>query len=149
MLQFHGDETVEYCEQAQKFSVPIMKALRIREPKDIARAELYPGDTILLDAFHQELYGGSGYSFDWEWLHKAVSSKKVFLAGGITPENVLDALAVGSYGIDLCSGVEQVPGIKDPEKMQKLFDVVKGYNDGTAKSPEQAPRGNGGCLQLH
>jgi len=126
MMQLHGDESGEQCRAAAKFGVPVIKALRIRRPADIEQIREYPVDTILLDAFRQELYGGTGHTFDWSWI-RATSDKKIFLAGGIRPDNIGEALRVGTYGIDLCSGVEKEPGIKDTGKMKDLFQAIRNY----------------------
>ena len=81
---------------------------------------------MLLDAFRAELYGGTGHTFDWNWINCA-GDKKLFLAGGITPDNIAQALAVGTYGVDLCSGIEKEGGIKDAAKMKKLFEEINRY----------------------
>lgn len=126
MIQLHGDESGEECRAVAKFGVPVMKALRIRRPADIEQIGEYPVDFILLDAFRQELYGGTGHAFDWSWI-RATGEKKIFLAGGIRPDTIREALGVGTYGIDLCSGVEKEPGIKDTGKMKELFSKIRKY----------------------
>lgn len=122
-VQLHGDETPEYCEALQWISSKVMKAIRIKDAADIERAETFYTDAILLDAFHPEEYGGTGHKFDWTLVRRLQT--RIFLAGGITPENAVEAVEVGAYGIDICSGIESTPGKKDHEKMQKLFDNIK------------------------
>ncbi len=124
MVQLHGAESDEDCRAAADLGVKVIKALRIKRLEDVQAARQYQVEAVLLDAFHEKLYGGTGHRFDWSWIGQ-LGSQKVFLAGGITPENVTEALAAGTYGIDLCSGVEKAPGIKDPDKMKKLFKEIK------------------------
>lgn len=122
-VQLHGDETPEFCESLLSLSVRTMKALRIRTARDIEKAEDYYTDAILLDAFDPEKYGGTGRSFDWNIIGHI--GKRVFLAGGINPDNVQAAVELGVYGIDVCSGIEAKPGKKDHDKMKKLFDNIR------------------------
>jgi len=126
MLQLHGDEDNEQCRMAGDMGVAVMKALRIKSPCDIGRAAEYDTEFILLDAFHEELYGGTGQAFDWGWI-KRVPGKKIFLAGGVRPGNIEQALAAGTYGVDLCSGVEKAPGVKDSARMKLLFEKIATY----------------------
>ncbi len=124
MVQLHGDEDNAYCEQVAGLGLPVLKALRMSCPEDIRKIELYETEYILLDAFRDDLYGGTGDSFDWSWIGKT-GGKKFFLAGGINPDTIQEALAVGTYGIDLCSGVEKEPGVKDEDKMRELFSRIE------------------------
>ncbi|MCF7956088.1 MAG: phosphoribosylanthranilate isomerase [Phycisphaerae bacterium] len=122
-VQLHGDETPEYCDALRWISAKVMKAIRVKDAADIERANTFYTDAILLDAFHPDEYGGTGEKFDWNLVRRLQT--RVFLAGGITPENAVEAVEVGAYGIDICSGIESSPGKKDHEKMQKLFDNIK------------------------
>ncbi|MBL7153950.1 MAG: phosphoribosylanthranilate isomerase [Phycisphaerae bacterium] len=122
-VQLHGDEDPEFCRSLNSVDVKTMKALRVRDETDIENAEEFFTDAILLDAFHPEKYGGTGLTFDWNIVGHI--GKRVFLAGGINPENAADAVNLGVYGIDVCSGIEAEPGKKDHEKMKKLFDNIK------------------------
>ena len=120
LLQFHGDETPEYCASFGAF--PTMNAFRVREGFDAAEMERYPCRTFLLDAYHPTRHGGTGETFDWSLAVEPAKRFRTMLAGGLTPENVVDAVdAVHPYGIDVSSGVEASPGVKDPEKLTKLF----------------------------
>lgn len=126
MVQLHGDETNDHCRAVAALGVDVIKAIRVRGPDDLSLAQDYDVSAVLLDAFREELYGGTGHTFDWSWLQQG-TDKKVFLAGGINPDNINEALAVGTYAVDLCSGVESQPGIKDPAKMKTIFDRVARY----------------------
>jgi len=122
-VQFHGDEPPEYCEQFGTLNVRTLKAIRVKDAKDIKRAEEYYTDAILLDAFDPKKYGGTGLSFDWNIIGNV--TKRVFLAGGINDDNVAQAVSLGIYGIDVCSCIESRPGKKDHAKMRKLFDRIR------------------------
>jgi len=128
VLQLHGDETNADCQAAKALRAEVIKALRVRQIDDINQCDDYDVQTFLLDAFREELYGGSGHAFDWNWIQKKQTGKKIFLAGGITPDNITAALSVGTYGIDLCSGVESEPGFKDPTKLKTLFDKINTFH---------------------
>lgn len=122
-VQLHGDETPQFCESLLSLSIRTMKALRVRGPEDIQRAENYYTDAILLDAYRPDKYGGTGTNFDWNIIGHI--ARRVFLAGGINPENAQKAVELGVYGIDVCSGVESAPGKKDHKKMKKLFENIR------------------------
>jgi phosphoribosylanthranilate isomerase len=122
-IQLHGDEPPEFTEQFNIFNVRTIKAIRVKDKDDIKLAENYYTDVILLDAFDPKKYGGTGLVFDWNIIGNI--SKRVFLAGGITAENVAKAVNLGIYGIDVCSGIESKPGKKDHAKMRKLFDKIR------------------------
>jgi phosphoribosylanthranilate isomerase len=122
-VQLHGDESPEFCESLLSINVRTMKAIRVKDQKDIKRAESFFTDAILLDAFDPEKYGGTGLTFDWNIIGHI--GKRVFLAGGINPDNVAAAVELGVYGIDVCSGVEAKPGKKDLRKMKKLFKNIQ------------------------
>jgi phosphoribosylanthranilate isomerase len=130
VLQFHGDESREYCEQFQR---PYMKAIRMRPELDVIQTITeYPGAAaILLDAYRPGVPGGTGETFDWQRVPSRTSqhstlqfsaSQPIVLAGGLTAENV--ALAVQSthvYGVDVSGGVESAPGKKDPHKIEQFI----------------------------
>lgn len=122
-IQLHGDEDAQFCKSFLSHHVKTMKAIRVKDSSDIDKAESYLTDAILLDAFNPDKYGGTGLTFDWNIIGDMC--KRVFLAGGINPDNVASAVTLGVYGIDVCSGVELEPGIKDHEKMKKLFKNIK------------------------
>ncbi|MGH7950655.1 MAG: phosphoribosylanthranilate isomerase, partial [Limisphaerales bacterium] len=124
MLQFHGDEPPEFCAQ---FGLMSMKAFRIRDEKSLEQIPNYKTDAYLLDAFSSTTLGGTGEAFNWDL---AVEARKfgnpIFLAGGLTPENVADAIRkVQPFGVDVSSGVEISPGKKDDAKVQAFISAVK------------------------
>ena len=123
-LQFHGTETVEFCES---FNKPYIKALGIQGVDDIeALSEDYASArSVLLDSHGAGKAGGTGETFDWSAI-PAKLQRKIVLAGGLTPDNVAEAIEqVRPYGVDLSSGVESAPGIKDQELMMRLMKEIK------------------------
>lgn len=127
ILQFHGDESPEYCSQ---FGIMTMKAFRVRDQETIATLPRYPTHAWLLDAYNPVQLGGSGESFDWR-LAVAASQfgKPIFLAGGLTPENVAQAIRqVKPFGVDVSSGVEIAPGRKDHEKVRAFVAAARSVN---------------------
>lgn len=124
MVQLHGDEDKTFCREVSQLGLPIIKALRMSGPEDIRKIEEFETEYILLDAFREDLYGGTGERFDWSWIRET-GAKKIFLAGGINPATIQEALVAGTYGIDLCSGVEKEPGVKDENKMRALFSKIQ------------------------
>jgi phosphoribosylanthranilate isomerase len=124
MLQFHGDEPPEFCVQ---FGLMSMKAFRIRDEKSLAELPKFQTDAYLLDAFSPEARGGTGEKFNWDLAVEAQKfGKPIFLAGGLTPENVADAVRkVNPFGVDVASGVESSPGKKDPAKVKAFIAAAK------------------------
>ncbi len=122
-IQLHGDEDPQFCKEFRSHNVKIMKAIRVRNQTDVERAEDFFTDAILLDAFDPKKYGGTGISFDWNIIGHI--GKRIFLAGGINPDNAAKAVELGVYGIDVCSGVEAEPGKKDKRLMKKLFENIR------------------------
>ena len=122
-IQLHGDEDPEFCRLFQSHNVKIMKAIRVKNQTDIDNAEIFFTDAILLDAFDPQKYGGTGLTFDWNIIGHI--GKRVFLAGGINPDNAAKAVDLGVYGIDVCSGIESEPGKKDHKKMKELFKNIE------------------------
>lgn len=121
-IQLHGDEDPEFCKEFRSHNVKVMKAIRVKDQKDVESAENFFTDAILLDAFDPKKYGGTGISFDWNIIGHI--NKRIFLAGGINPDNAAKAVELGVYGIDICSGVEARPGKKDRKLMKKLFENI-------------------------
>jgi phosphoribosylanthranilate isomerase len=124
MLQFHGEETPENC---AKFGLMNMKAFRIRDAETLQELAKYSTDAYLLDAWSPEDRGGTGERFNWELAIEAQKlGKPIFLAGGLTPENVADAVrTVKPFGVDVSSGVESSPGKKDHNKMRAFINAVR------------------------
>ncbi len=122
-IQLHGDETPDFCDSVFCPGAKTIKAIRVRNPADTEMAQQYYTDAILFDGYDPASYGGTGKSFDWEMISQV--NKRVFLAGGINPDNAVHAVETGVYGIDICSGVEKEPGKKDHEKMKLLFENIQ------------------------
>jgi phosphoribosylanthranilate isomerase len=124
MLQFHGDETSDFCTQ---FGLMNMKAIRVRDSGSLAQLENYQTDAFLLDAHSRNGLGGTGEKFNWDLAVEAQKfGKPIFLAGGLTPENVADAVRiVHPFGVDVSSGVESAPGIKDHAKVKAFITAAK------------------------
>jgi len=123
LLQFHGEESPEFCDQ---FEVPYIKVLRMRDNANIvAFAQDYPNAAgILLDSYHKDAGGGTGQSFDWDLIPDDVPLPLI-LAGGLNPENIASAIeAVKPYAVDVSSGVESEPAIKDHKKIEQFIKEV-------------------------
>jgi phosphoribosylanthranilate isomerase len=124
LLQFHGDEPPEFCTQ---FGLMSMKAFRIRDAGSLRELSKYQTDAWLLDAYASDTLGGTGEKFNWDLAVEAQKpGKPVFLAGGLTPENVAEAIQqVRPFGVDVSSGVESSPGKKDHAKVRAFINVAK------------------------
>jgi phosphoribosylanthranilate isomerase len=119
-LQFHGEESPDYC---QKFSQQVIKTIHIRGVESLKDMAKYPNVSILLDTYSPTQGGGTGTPFPWEIALKAKEERDFILSGGLNPLNVGEAVKkIRPMGVDVCSGVETVPGKKDPAK---LFEFVK------------------------
>ena len=131
MIQLHGDESPEFCNQ---FDVPVIKALRIKDDASLSIMDQYKVDGFLLDTFSKDHYGGTGETFDWSLLNKK-SNTPIILSGGLNPENILDAIsAVNPSAVDINSGVESSPGLKDHSKIEQLFNQLKKKHSRVFKS---------------
>ena len=126
-VQLHGDEPPEAC---SGYGVPVIKALRVRGPEDVERAHAYLGagdvTTLLLDGAAPG-YGGGGVGFDWSLVARlADAGAPVLVAGGLHPGNVQEAVrATRPYGVDVASGVEVSPGVKDADAVRAFVRAVK------------------------
>lgn len=121
LFQFHGNEPPQLV---GKFNA--IKAIRVKEKGELKRMQDYKAGAFLLDAFSETLYGGTGATFDWEIAKEAAKSGRVIIAGGLTPENVADAIKMAKpYGVDVSSGVESSPGKKDHNKVRKFIEKAK------------------------
>jgi phosphoribosylanthranilate isomerase len=124
ILQFHGDESAEFCAQ---FGVPWIKAIRMRPGRDLqANArDFASGCGLLLDAYRPGVPGGTGETFDWDQIPADLSGQ-IILAGGLTPENVTEAIRrVRPYAVDVSGGVEVRKGIKDSAKISAFMRGVR------------------------
>jgi len=126
-VQLHGDETPEF---AASIAAPVIRALPIE------KANAWPeGTTLLLDAHDPVQRGGTGRTIDWTAAAAIASRRRVLLAGGLTPDNVAEAIAqVRPFGIDVSSGVERAPGIKDHQRLRALFEAVHDTGHITTRS---------------
>jgi phosphoribosylanthranilate isomerase len=119
MAQLHGDESPAYC--AGVGAERVIKALRVGDDFDARSVLDYPASAVLLDAFDAKLYGGTGRTINWTIAREAAKLTRVFLSGGLSPENILDAIReVKPFAVDVNSGVESAPGRKDASKLQAL-----------------------------
>jgi len=127
VVQLHGDETPEDCLEVKR---RVIKAFRVQKIISIAPLEKYQDYQVagyLLDAWSPDAYGGTGRTFNWELAHAAKQYGPVILAGGLTPDNVAEAIrVVNPYGVDVSSGVEAAPGKKDAEIMRAFIRAAKG-----------------------
>jgi phosphoribosylanthranilate isomerase len=124
VLQFHGDEQPDFCTQ---FGLMSMKAFRIRDVDSLENIPRYQTDAYLLDAFSPTTLGGSGEKFNWDLAVEAQKfGKPLFLAGGLTPDNIAGAIQqVQPFGVDVSSGVELSPGKKDHAKLKAFIQAAK------------------------
>jgi phosphoribosylanthranilate isomerase len=124
MAQLHGDEDGDYCEGVGPDRV--IKAVRANDELDVRRLAGFPAWAILIDAFDAQLYGGTGKAANWELAREAAKIARVFLAGGLSPENIAQAIrAVEPFGVDVNSGVEISPGRKDIPKLRRLREEME------------------------
>lgn len=124
--QLHGDESPEFCEALDVARV--IKALRGRGGFEPESAAVFKTEAILLDAYDPRAWGGTGRTCDWELARRVREAvPRMYLAGGLTPENVADAIgAVGPYGVDVCGGVERAPGLKDHALVRRFVEAARG-----------------------
>ncbi len=127
LAQLHGDESALYCCDLGR---PVLKALRLRDRETLRVLAEFSGCAnvrgVLIDAFSDQAYGGTGQTVDWTIAGEAARSAPIILAGGLNPANVTQAVqAVRPYGVDVSSGVEQRPGKKDSEKVKAFIEAVR------------------------
>jgi phosphoribosylanthranilate isomerase len=126
LLQLHGDEGPAYCDEiARRTGCKVMKAVQVRDRSSLTDLRAFHVDLHLVDAHHPELRGGTGETFDWELVRGHRGGVPVVLSGGLTPENVAEAIAATRpFAVDSASGTEAEPGRKDPAKLEALFRAV-------------------------
>lgn len=120
VLQFHGDETPDFCRQ---FNFPYIKAVAVSSSVDLIQyaKDFHDAEALLLDAYHEHLKGGTGQTFDWNLIPQTLS-KPIVLAGGLTVDNVKEAIKkVKPYAVDVSGGVEESKGIKNSLKIQAFI----------------------------
>jgi phosphoribosylanthranilate isomerase len=121
-VQLHGDEGPELC---ARFPLPVVKAVRVEGPASLEGLAAYDVSAFLLDA-PSAGFGGSGVAFDWELARRATLARPLLLAGGLTPENVARAVReVRPFGVDVASGVERTPGVKDEDRMRRFIEAAR------------------------
>ncbi|MBE0619579.1 MAG: phosphoribosylanthranilate isomerase [Burkholderiales bacterium] len=127
LLQFHGDEAPDFC---GSFGLPYIKAARVRPETDLVQylSPYHEAQGWLLDAYHDQLYGGTGESFDWKLIPRDLA-RPVILSGGLTPDNVGAAVRQARpWAVDVSSGVEAAKGVKDAAKIAAFVTGVKNEN---------------------
>ena len=124
-IQLHGSETPEFC---QKQEVEVIKCINLINEESVLLPKQYPTvQTFLVDAFDEHSRGGTGKRADWRLARKVAEQYSIFLAGGLTPENVVHAVeSVRPFGVDVSSGVEESVGKKSPSKMRRFVKALRG-----------------------
>ena len=136
-IQLHGKESPDYCGLFP--AAVLIKAVALRGEPDLESLSLYPVRAILLDAYDPRQPGGTGRTGDWNLARKAAQKHAIILAGGLNAGNILAALeAVSPLAVDVGSGVEALPGKKDPGKVQELVALVKGAGNPFPSRPEHS-----------
>ncbi|MGH7795082.1 MAG: phosphoribosylanthranilate isomerase [Candidatus Binatia bacterium] len=121
-VQFHGEEGAGYC---RGWELKVIKAIRLKEKASLTGMGEFPADFYLLDSWSAG-YGGSGEAFPWEWLEE-LDAGRLILSGGLRADNVVEAIRrIHPFGVDVCSGVEARPGIKDHGKLKDFIAAAKG-----------------------
>jgi len=146
LLQLHGDEGPAYCQEAgRRTGCKVIKAARVRDAAQVNALRAYPTDFHLLDAHSPRAPGGTGESFDWELTRLHPGAPPVVLSGGLTPDNVGQAIeAAAPFAVDTASGTESAPGRKDPAKLTAFFRAVEAA-DRVVVVGEAAGRARGGA----
>jgi phosphoribosylanthranilate isomerase len=123
-VQLHGNETPQY---AARISTPVMKAVSIAATRGDGLAAWPSATTLLLDVHDPVKRGGTGRTIDWAAAAEVAAARRILLAGGLTPDNVAAAVAqVRPFGVDVSSGVERAPGVKDHQRLRALFEALHG-----------------------
>jgi phosphoribosylanthranilate isomerase len=125
-IQLHGEESPDYCAALSDYFV--IKALRVDSTFAVSSATAYATSAIMLDGFDEQLRGGTGKVFDWSIARNVRNVvPKLFLAGGLSPENIADAIAaVNPYAVDACSALESIPGKKDLDRVEQFIRRARG-----------------------
>jgi phosphoribosylanthranilate isomerase len=122
-VQLHGNESPK---QLAKFPVPVYKSFRVDKGFNLETLQRYKGSAYLLDTYVDGTLGGTGKTFDWDIAIAAKAYGRIILAGGLTPENIAEAVKkVQPYAVDVNSGVESAPGKKDKNKLEQLFKTIR------------------------
>jgi phosphoribosylanthranilate isomerase len=122
-VQLHGNESPK---ELAKFPIPVYKSFRVNKEFNLETLRWYKGSAYLLDTYVEGTLGGTGKTFDWEIALAAKAYGRIILAGGLTPENIAEAMKkVQPYAMDVNSGVESAPGKKDKNKLERLFKAIR------------------------
>jgi phosphoribosylanthranilate isomerase len=125
--QLHGDETPGTVTILQEAGVKVMKALRVRDEGSLAAMEVYGADLVMLDSWSAKARGGTGDRFDWGLAKSLKGRDNIVVSGGLTPENVQEAIAFFEpYGVDASSSLEERPGKKNGERVRRFVRAAKG-----------------------
>jgi phosphoribosylanthranilate isomerase len=131
MIQFHGNESPALC---RRFMPHAIKAFRMSDPSSLCGIKSYQGNirALVLDTYQQGTRGGTGRTFDWNLALRAKGlGIPLVLSGGLNPSNLRQAVSrVGPYAVDVNSGIEERPGIKDPARMKKIMEIIRDMNQG-------------------
>lgn len=127
VIQLHGNETAETVREVKKLTgLPVWKAVRVQKEQDIKQAELSGADALVLEGYVPGKVGGTGVTAKWELLSEVKPKVPFFLAGGLNPENICEAITVVKPGgVDFSSGIE-TDGVKDYNKMKEIVNIVRG-----------------------
>ncbi len=126
LVQLHGDESPAF---SKKIKSRVLKAIRISDSSSLKELSKFSVDGFLLDTFHPGIYGGTGKVFDWKLAKRAGKFGRIIVAGGLNQDNVAEAISKARpYGVDVCSGVEKIPGIKDFKKLRAFLGAVQSVN---------------------
>ncbi|MCH8313678.1 MAG: phosphoribosylanthranilate isomerase [Nitrospinae bacterium] len=122
-VQLHGNESPAFCKKIRR---KVIKAVRVKGKDSFDGLSSYKVSAFLLDACSDQQQGGTGETFDWRLVSEGKKYGPVILAGGLDPSNVAHAIQkVKPYGVDVCSGVEKIPGIKDPSRLKAFIKAAK------------------------
>ncbi|HEU5309848.1 MAG TPA: phosphoribosylanthranilate isomerase [Candidatus Eisenbacteria bacterium] len=127
LAQLHGDETPETVAAIRGAGLPVMKALRVRNAEALAEIQSYGADLIMLDAWSARVRGGTGETFDWGLAKSVKGRGNIVVSGGLTPENVREAIEFFEpYGVDASSSLEEKPGKKSGERVRRFVRAARG-----------------------
>jgi phosphoribosylanthranilate isomerase len=128
IIQLHGDEGPSYAKEiARRTGAKVIKAQSVRLAADVISVQAFRTDFHLLDTHREGLRGGTGETFDWTMLRRRTSQVPLILSGGLTPDNVAEAIAaVHPFAVDVASGTEASPGVKDPAKLRAFLEAAHG-----------------------
>jgi phosphoribosylanthranilate isomerase len=125
--QLHGDETPETVAEIRSGGVRVIKSIRVRDAASLEEMELYDADLFMLDAYSEKARGGTGERFDWGLAKALRGYANIFVSGGLTPENVREAIEFfDPYGVDASSSLEERPGKKNSERVRRFVGAAKG-----------------------